>query len=132
MTSCFARAYGGGVTIPYGAWPSPISAAAVSAASPRIEGARFVGDDIWWGESVPEEGGRSSIRRRDADGGVHDVLPAPWSARSRVHEYGGGAWTTTDDGDLVFVEKADQRVWLLSPGQTPRALTAAGDDVRFG
>ncbi|WP_439594079.1 alpha/beta hydrolase family protein [Microbacterium sp.] len=120
------------MTIPYGAWPSPISAAAVSAASPRIEGARFVGDDIWWGESMPEEGGRSSIRRRDADGEVHDVLPAPWSARSRVHEYGGGAWTTTDDGDLVFVEKTDQRVWLLSPGEAPRPLTAAGGDVRFG
>ncbi|GAA1933841.1 prolyl oligopeptidase family serine peptidase [Microbacterium aoyamense] len=120
------------MTIPYGAWPSPISAAAVSAASPRIEGARFVGDDIWWGESVPEEGGRSAVRRRGADGVAHDVLPAPWSARSRVHEYGGGAWTTVDDDDLVFIEKTDQRVWLLSPGRPPRALTAAAGDVRFG
>ncbi|MET0813181.1 MAG: prolyl oligopeptidase family serine peptidase [Microbacterium sp.] len=120
------------MTIPYGAWPSPITAAAVSAATPRIEGARFVGEDIWWGESVPEEGGRSGVRRRSADGAVHDVLPAPWSARSRVHEYGGGAWTTTDDGDLVFVEKTDQRVWILTPGGAPRALTPAGGDVRFG
>ena len=120
------------MTIPYGAWPSPLTAAAVSAASPRIEGARFVGDEIWWGESVPDEGGRSAVRRRATDGATEDVLPAPWSARSRVHEYGGGAWTTTDDGDLVFVEKADQRVWLLTPGHPPRALTPIAGDVRFG
>jgi hypothetical protein len=51
-------------TIPYGSWPSPLTAAEVSAAAPRIEGARFVGDDIWWGVTVPEEGGRTTVRRR--------------------------------------------------------------------
>ncbi len=120
------------MTIPYGTWPSPLSAEAVSTASPRIEGARFVGAEIWWGESVADEGGRSAVRRRDRNGRVHDVLPAPWSARSRVHEYGGGAWTTTDRGDLAFVEKTDQRVWLLSPGHEPQPLTAKAADVRFG
>lgn len=120
------------MTIPYGAWPSPLSASAVSAASPRIEGARFVGDEVWWGEGVPEEAGRTAVRRRAASGTVEDVLPAPWSARSRVHEYGGGAWTTTRDGGLVFVEKSDQRVRLVRRGSDPTALTPSGGDVRFG
>ncbi|WP_344061645.1 alpha/beta hydrolase family protein [Microbacterium pumilum] len=118
-------------TIPYGSWPSPLTAAAVSAASPRLEGARFVGSDIWWGESVPDEGGRIAVRRRAASGEVEDVLPSPWNARSRVHEYGGGAWTTTDEGVLVFVEKEDQRVWMLTP-EGPRALTPADHGMRFG
>jgi dipeptidyl aminopeptidase/acylaminoacyl peptidase len=119
-------------TLPYGSWPSPLSAATVTAATPRIEGARFVGEDIWWGESVPSEGGRSAVRRRGADGAPHDILPAPWSARSRVHEYGGGAWTATESGILLFVEKADQRVWALEEGEEPRALTPADEAMRFG
>ncbi|SIT77554.1 prolyl oligopeptidase family serine peptidase [Microbacterium sp. RU33B] len=117
--------------LPYGSWPSPLSAEAVSAASPRLDGARFVGDEIWWGETVAEEAGRGAVRRRGADG-IVDVLPAPWSARSRVHEYGGGSWTATDDGALVFVEKTDQRVWMVREGDSPVALTPEGADVRFG
>ena len=112
--------------LPYGSWPSPLSAAEVSAASPRIEGARFVGDESLVGRgSVPWEGGRTTgrpfRRRRRQSGDVVDVLPAPWSARSRVHEYGGGSWTADDDGALVFVEKADQRIWSPRPGRRSRA-----------
>jgi len=47
---------------PYGSWPSPFSAASVAASSPRIDGARFVGAEIWWGESVPAEKGRVTVR----------------------------------------------------------------------
>lgn len=91
-----------------------------------------MGDDVWWGEGVPGEAGRTAVRRRTASGIVEDVLSAPWSARSRVHEYGGGSWAATPDGSLVFVEKSDQRVWMLRPGGVPRALTPPGGDVRFG
>ncbi|GAA3206707.1 S9 family peptidase [Microbacterium terregens] len=118
--------------LPFGSWDSPLSAAEVTAATPRIEGARFVGEEIWWGEGVPTEGGRTTVRRRDADGAVSVVLPLPWSARSRVHEYGGAAWTTTDDGILLFVEKSDQCVWALVPGQEPRRLTPPDQGMRFG
>jgi len=118
-------------TLPFGSWPSPLTAAAAAAAAPRFEGAAFVGNEIWWGESVAEEGGRTSVRRRAASGDVEDILPAPFSARSRVHEYGGGSWTG-HDGRLFFVEKTDQRVWMLAPGADPVALTAEDGDVRFG
>ncbi|QKJ19795.1 S9 family peptidase [Microbacterium hominis] len=117
---------------PYGSWPSPLSAADVAASSPRIEGARFVGDEVWWGETVPHEGGRTTVRRREGDAPAAEVLPMPWSARSRVHEYGGGAWTATDDGTLLFVEKSDQRIYAMRPGDAPRALTPPADDTRYG
>lgn len=119
-------------SIPFGSWPSPLTAAEVSAASPRIDGARYVGDEIWWGEGVPDEGGRTTVRRCAADGTVHEVLPNPWSARSRVNEYGGGSWTATDAGDLLFVEKTDQRIWSLSPDRTPTPLTPGDGRMRFG
>ena len=104
----------------------------MTAATPRIDGARFVGDEMWWGQGVPEEGGRTAVRRRGAHGAIDDVLPAPWNARSRVHEYGGGSWTTTDEGTLLFVEKDDQCVWALEPGAEPRTLTPAEHGMRFG
>lgn len=103
----------------------------MSAASPRLDGARFVGAEVWWGESVPEEAGRTAVRRRTASGTVEDVLTSPRSARSRVHEYGGGSWTATQDGTLLFVEKTDQRVWRVDDGE-PRPLTADDGDVRYG
>lgn len=112
---------------PYGSWPSPFTAAAIATDSPRIEGAAFVGefgDEVWWGESVPAEGGRVTIRRSGAP--EHPVLPAPWNARSRVHEYGGGAWAADAGGILYFVENADQRVYRLSPGAEPAPLTPEG------
>ncbi|MFG6504146.1 prolyl oligopeptidase family serine peptidase [Microbacterium sp. P05] len=117
-------------TLPYGSWPSPLSAATVASASPRIDGARFVGDEVWWGQTVPAEAGRTTVRRYRGTI-AEDVLPAPHSARSRVHEYGGGAWTEAD-GQLVYSEKADQRVWALEPGGAPRALTPEDPTARFG
>ncbi|MFT4306658.1 MAG: prolyl oligopeptidase family serine peptidase [Microbacterium sp.] len=119
-------------TLPYGSWPSPVTAEAVVAAAPRLDGARFVGDEIWWGQSVPAEGGRVAVLRRTAEGTTATVLPAPWSARSRVHEYGGGAWTATDAGELLFVSQADQRVWALRPGGRPRPLTPDETGMRHG
>jgi dipeptidyl aminopeptidase/acylaminoacyl peptidase len=119
-------------TLPFGSWPSPLTAAAMSVASPRIEGARFVDGEVWWGETIPAEGGRTAVRRRTASGEIDDVLPAPGNARSRVHEYGGGAWTASDDGRLFFVENDDQRVWLREPDGAQRALTPVDDAVRFG
>ncbi|WP_295839593.1 prolyl oligopeptidase family serine peptidase [uncultured Microbacterium sp.] len=119
-------------TLPYGSWPSPITPESVAQASPRVDGARLVGDEIWWGESVPHEAGRVAVKRRRADGSVETVLPAPANARSAVHEYGGGAWTASDDGELYYVEKTDQRVYALRPGESARPLTPADDAVRHG
>ncbi|MCK2031272.1 S9 family peptidase [Microbacterium galbinum] len=107
---------------PYGSWSSPFTPASVAAASPRLDGARFVGEEIWWAESVPAEGGRMTVRSSLG----HEVLPAPWSARSRVHEYGGGAWTADADGTLFFVQADDQRVYRLDRGTEPVALTPPG------
>ncbi|MFS2281671.1 prolyl oligopeptidase family serine peptidase [Microbacterium sp. OR21] len=110
------------MTAPYGSWPSPFTAQMIAQASPRIDGARFVADEVWWGESVPAEGGRVTVRSSTGT----EILPAPWSARSRVHEYGGGAWTADADGTLYFVDGADQRVHRLSRGGAPEPLTAPG------
>lgn len=116
--------------LPYGSWPSPLSAEWAAASSPRLDGAAFVGDEIWWGQSMPAEGGRTAVCRRRADD-VEVLLPTPWNARSRVHEYGGGAWAARD-GRLAFVEKTDQRVWLRKPGTDPSPLTPEDPTTSYG
>ena len=107
---------------PFGTWPSPFTPERIAASSPRIDGAAFVGDDIWWGESVPSEGGRLTVRSSSGA----EILPAPWSARSRVHEYGGGSWTADAEGTLFFVDAKDQRVHRMRRGDDPVPLTPAG------
>jgi len=114
------------VTAPYGEWISPISAADVAEGGHPIEGGAFVGSQIWWAEQRPTEGGRIAIRRHGDDGAPVDVLPAPWNARTRVHEYGGGSWAAADNGTLVFAEFTDQRLYRLDPGAAaPIPLTPA-------
>jgi dipeptidyl aminopeptidase/acylaminoacyl peptidase len=110
------------MTTPYGAWRSPLSAADVAAGKVQLAWPRLVDGEVWWQEARPAEGGRSVVVRRRADGAVEDVLPSPWNARTRVHEYGGRPWLVVDAA-LVFVNFADQRLWRLENGAEPVALT---------
>ena len=114
------------MTTPYGAWPSPLTASVVTAGTVSLSWPMLVGDEVWWTEGRPAEAGRSVVVRRLADGSVEDVLPAPWNARTRIHEYGGRAWTVVD-GDLVFASFGDQRLWRLTPGAEPTPLTPEPD-----
>lgn len=118
-------------TLPYGSWPSPFTAADVAAGSHPVDAARFVGDEIWWSERLPAESSRTALRRRTPDGAHETLLPAPWNIGSRVHEYGGLAWTTDEAGTAYFVEKSDQRLWAFTPGEDPRPLTPEGAGMRF-
>jgi dipeptidyl aminopeptidase/acylaminoacyl peptidase len=114
---------------PYGAWVSPISADSVADSGHPVGGAQFVGAGVWWLEARPAEGGRYAVRRAGVDG-PEDVLGPPWNARTRVQEYGGGAWVATPDGILVFAEFTDQRLYRLDePGGTPVPLTPEPPDT---
>lgn len=110
-------------TSPYGLWPSPIAAEAVARAGRRFGLAQGEGEWVYWTEGRPEEKGRQVLMRRPSDGGpLEELLPAPWSVRSRVHEYGGGEFLVAD-GTVYFVNDADQDVYALVPGQSPERLT---------
>ncbi|WP_448627430.1 prolyl oligopeptidase family serine peptidase [Geodermatophilus sp. URMC 64] len=115
--------------LPYGSWPTPITSELVVLAAARPSGVAVDGDDVWWGEFRPGEGGRTAVVRNGAE-----LLASPWNARTRVHEYGGGSWTVAG-GTLWFTEFADQRLYRLGPGAgepvavTPEPPIPAG--VRF-
>ena len=108
--------------VPHGSWPSPITPALAASGAVRLSGLVLDGGDIYWSEGRPAEQGRNVIVCRRADGRVEDVTPAGFNVRSRVHEYGGGAFTARG-GAVFFVNDSDQRVWRHEPGAPPTALT---------
>ena len=107
---------------PFGTWSSPVSAALVARASRRIGDVQAVGGDIYWSESRPEEQGRQVIVRAGANGRAEDVLAPPYSARSRVHEYGGGEFLATGDG-IFFVNDRDQQIYRLGTDGSVARIT---------
>ncbi len=112
---------------PYGSWRSPISAAMVAGAAVRLGHLAVDGDDIYWAELRPAEGGRNVIVRHTPDGRTADVTPAPFNARTRVHEYGGGDFAVAA-GSVYFANFADQRLYHLDGNGTgaPQPLTEEG------
>ncbi|MER6463722.1 LpqB family beta-propeller domain-containing protein [Streptomyces sp. NPDC001228] len=115
-------------TKPYGSWPSPIDAALAAAHDGSPEWVGFVGDEAWWTEPRPAEGGRRTLVRGSTR---ESVLPAPWNVRSRVIEYGGLPWAGAVSAPgatplLVFVHFDDQRLYRYEPGTEPRPLTPPG------
>ena len=112
--------------IPYGEWPSPISAADVAASGLGLSFPAVIGGDVWWQEVRPDEGGRATVIRRATGGEQTELLPAPWNARSRVHEYGGMSYLPVPGRAIVFANYADQRLYLTgseSAAGQPRPLT---------
>jgi dipeptidyl aminopeptidase/acylaminoacyl peptidase len=115
-------------TLPHGSWPSPISASLVAAGGIGVGGPAAHGPDVVWSELRPAEGGRVVLVRRRGSGRAADVLPAPWSARTRVHEYGGGAWWLGGTA-IWFANWDDQRLYRLDDGRTqPVAVTPEPPD----
>jgi dipeptidyl aminopeptidase/acylaminoacyl peptidase len=113
---------------PYGEWPSPITAADVARGHIRLSFPTIAGTSIFWQETRPAEGGRQTVVCQGPDGISRDLVPAPWNARTRVHEYGGRSYLLVAD-DLLFANFTDQRLYLCSlDGGEPRALTGSGDD----
>jgi dipeptidyl aminopeptidase/acylaminoacyl peptidase len=117
-------------SVPYGAWPSPVTAADVARGRLRLAFPTVIGGDLWWQEVRPEEGGRVAVVHRAAGGKLSDAAPAPWNARSRVHEYGGlsylpvprssvhraGSGGRSPRGHaIVFANYADQRLYVAEP-----------------
>ncbi len=109
-------------TLPYGSWPSPISAASVVEGSRGLGSLNFDGGQLYWVESRPEEGGRNTIMRWAPGSEPQEILPLPWNARTRVQEYGGRS-VLVADGTVWFSNFQDQRLYRLVPGKEPQALT---------
>ena len=121
-------------TLPHGTWPSPVTAASIAQGQAGLDEVRLDGPDTYWLEARPREAGRVALVRHDGRTGERrDAVGAPWSVRSRVHEYGGGAYAVRD-GLVVFSTFSDGRLRRTRPSQPgtgPEPITPEAA-VRYG
>ena len=113
------------MTRPYGSWPSPLTAASISAHGTRVSSVAVDGGFVYWLEGRPAEGGRSVLVERSPAGTARDVTPAGFNVRTRVQEYGGGAYVV-HARRVYFANFADQRLYvsdLDASEAPPRPLT---------
>ena len=80
-------------------------------------------DDIYWCEMRPSEAGRHVIVKHLPNGEDVDVTSPPFNVRTKVHEYGGGAYKVNND-TVYFSEFSDQRIYMMNVGGTPRPITS--------
>ena len=115
-----------------GAAHRPWTAAEVAAAGRTPDQVHMAGNRLYWTESRPDEGGRVSLMQARPGTTPIEILPAPFSARSRLLEYGGGAFAV-GSGALWFVNDPGQDLYRLdlADGAVPQRIWTAGCD-RFG
>ena len=112
-------------TLPYGTWPSPITPDAIVAETVRLASVSLDAGRLGWLEGRPGEGGRNVLVRADETGRTVDVTPPPFNVRSRVHEYGGGAYAVSGDR-IWFSNFEDGRICAQTGTAPPAPLTAEG------
>jgi dipeptidyl aminopeptidase/acylaminoacyl peptidase len=108
---------------PYGSWKSPISSDLIVGQSIGLSEVRIDRGEVYWLESRPQERGRAVVVRN-----AIDLTPAPFNVRTRVHEYGGGAWTVAD-GVLYFSNDSDRRLYRGDTPLTPEGVWRYADGV---
>ncbi len=111
---------------PYGSWKSPITAELLASTYVGLDELRLDGDEVYWNELRPADKGRNVIVQRKLDGTLTDMTPLGFSARTRVHEYGGGCYLV-HNGTVYFSNYTDQRLYRQDPGSDPRPLTPPVD-----
>ena len=114
---------------PYGSWRSPITSELIVSETVQLEQVALDGEDIYWIEMRPAEGGRNVIVRWTPDGRTVDMTPSPFNVRTRVHEYGGGAFVVAN-GTIYFSNFVDQRIYCQRAGAEPYPITPQAD-VRY-
>src|SRR6516164_80039 len=121
---------------PYGSWASPITSDLILASSIGLGEILVDGRDVYWIEMRPQEQGRTVVVRLSHDSQPAEVTPAipangqsAFNVRSRVHEYGGGAYLV-DDGVVYFCNDADQRLYRQERGAAPVPITEAAAKPR--
>ena len=111
---------------PYGSWRSTIAPEALAAGSVRLAETRWDGGDLLWLEGRPDDDGRATLVRLRPGGVPDDVSPPGVNIRTRVHEYGGGAYLAAGDVLVVSDFATGRLLRVVAADRAARPLTPAG------
>ena len=114
----------------FGSWKSPITSDLIVSKTIGIDNIAIDRHNIYWLEKRPQEKGRSLIVGYFPERGTQEVTPAPFSVRSKIHEYGGGAYTI-EENTIYFSNYADGRIYRQVVGSGPEPLTEKAEK-RYG
>ena len=109
-------------TAPFGSWKSPITSALLTSSGIGLSELHFSHGNLFWLESRPDESGRVVVVRCELGGELSDAIPQGFNARTRVHEYGGGAYFVHNE-TIFFSNFKDQRLYRQDPGVSPTPIT---------
>ncbi len=116
---------------PYGSWQSPIATAMLTTGALRFDELDVDGDDLYWVESRPDEQGRYAAMRYSLGGEVSEVTTPDLSARTLVHEYGGGSLAVSNSV-AYFSNFVDQRLYRrVTSGDAPPTTLTPDIPVRY-
>ncbi|KAF9559612.1 Dipeptidyl aminopeptidase [Mortierella alpina] len=118
---------------PYGGWKSPIDVDFITSSTVKTSDLRKNEQtgDLFWAEINAATNGRQTIMHRTASGVTSELTPEPFIARTRVHEYGGGAFTVASDF-LISSNDADCRLYRVDiASKEATALTPENRQWRY-
>ena len=115
-----------GRPVPYGSWKSPITSDLIVSGGIGLDLVGLDEDTVYWTEARPTEAGRVVIVQRALNGATSDVIPPPFNARTRVHEYGGGA-VLVAAGVVFFSNFTDQQLYRVRRDAEPQPLTKTAE-----
>lgn len=115
---------------PFGTWQSDISGDYLASRSIRMGETQWCDGELFWIESRPEEQGRQTVVCLTPGEQPRGLLPAPWDARSRVHEYGGGHYRASRDF-VFFIQATDQQIYALNRHTNEVKALTAETECRF-
>lgn len=106
----------------FGSWKSPITSGLIVSKTIGIGSIAVNNDDIYWLEKRPQEKGRNLIVGYFPDRGIKNITPSPLSVRSKIHEYGGGAYVV-EENTIYFSNYGDGRIYQQVINKQPYPLT---------
>lgn len=113
----------------YGSWKSPITAELASGSNVGFSSVTITDGTVYWLESRPAEGGRTTIMRWDQQQGEREILSRAYNVNSRVHEYGGGELLVATSG-IYFINNDDQQIYRLNADGSTQQITSC-TNARF-
>ncbi|CDZ97872.1 Dipeptidyl aminopeptidase [Phaffia rhodozyma] len=124
------------IKAPFGSWDSPISADLITQSAISFGEIASSLKYTYHTEGRASEGGREVIVRTPLKDSLEekaeDVYGPEFNARSRVHEYGGGAFHVIKETDEVFfINFSDSRVYSVKPGGSPTPITKDLKNTRY-